>query len=70
MSKVAELQSGAELPAWLDPMVEKIAAEIRSDLKSNTEALKALQGQLGELVEVQVMFLESIQQRSSGKSAS
>ena len=69
MSKLAELQSRAELPHWLEPLSEAISRPIQQDLRANTMALEQIQNQLKDLIEVQLSFLEQIQ-RQSGKSVS
>jgi hypothetical protein len=69
MSKLAELQSRAELPQWLEPLAEEIAGPIQADLRANTMALEQIQSQLKDLIEVQLSFLEQIQ-RQLGRSGS
>ena len=62
MSKVAELKCQAELPQWMLPLAQEIANQIRTDLQANTRALEAVHKQLQDLVEVQVTFLETLNQ--------
>ena len=64
MSKLAELQSQAELPQWLEPLAQKIAEPIRTDLQAHTLALGEIRDQLRDLIEAQVTFLETIQRQS------
>ena len=61
MNRVADLKSQAELPQWMLPLAQEIAGQLRADLQSNTRALEAIQKQLGDLIEVQVTFLETLQ---------
>jgi len=70
MSKVAELKSQAELPLWLEPLAEEIAAKLRADLQPNTKALEEVRDQLRDLVEMQLNFLETVKSRSSPEQKS
>ena len=64
MSKVHDMKSMAEVPSWVEPLAEAIASRIRQDLQANTTELLMIQTQLGDLLEAQVIFLESIHTRS------
>jgi hypothetical protein len=66
MNKVAEIQSQAELPQWLEPLAQRIADSMRDELRANTQELEKIRHHLDCLVEAQVIFLETIR-RQSGK---
>ena len=67
MSRLTELQSQAELPLWMEPLAARVAELMKADMEANNKELAAVKTQLHELVEVQLLFLESLQTHQSKK---
>jgi len=67
MSKIDDLKFAAELPSWMEPLAQRISDLNRADLQANTKALIEIHSQLTALIEVQVIFLETIQRVDSEK---
>jgi hypothetical protein len=61
MNRLAALETQAEFPLWAEPVAIRIADLLKDDLAANTRELMALRTQLHDLVETQLLFLESLQ---------
>lgn len=62
MSRLTELQSQAELPQWMEPLAARVADLLKAEIQCNTKELAAVKAQLHDLVETQLVFLESLHQ--------
>ncbi len=63
MSRTEALQVQAQVLAWIEPLAQEIAAQLKQELSQQTAATEKLTAQIRQLAAIQLATAEAIQER-------
>lgn len=58
MGKINDLNTAAELPLWMQPMVSEIIGQLREEMQEEAHRLESIEQRLERLEEVALLIAE------------